>query len=58
VQAGDPVAYAEGLGGLLDDPEEQQAMSSVGPGLIAGEYNWNRESMKLVRLAEDLIGAP
>ena len=58
VAAGDPVAYARALAGLLDDPERQASMSARGPVLAREEYNWQRESGKLVDLYQSLVGPP
>ncbi len=58
VAAGDPVAYARALAALLDDPERQASMSARGPVLVREEYNWQRESRKLVDLYQSLIGPP
>jgi glycosyltransferase involved in cell wall biosynthesis len=58
VPAGDPGAYARALAGLLDDPERQAAMRARGPVLAREEYNWQRESLKLVDLYRSLVGAP
>jgi glycosyltransferase involved in cell wall biosynthesis len=58
VPAGDPAAYARALAGLLRDPERQASMSRRGPILAREEYNWQRESGKLVALYRVLIGPP
>jgi glycosyltransferase involved in cell wall biosynthesis len=58
VPAGDPVAYARALAALLDDPERQASMSARGPVLAREEYNWQRESGKLVELYRSLVGPP
>jgi glycosyltransferase involved in cell wall biosynthesis len=58
VPAGDPVAYARALAALLDDPERQAAMRARGPVLAREEYNWQRESAKLVDLYRSLVGPP
>lgn len=58
VEAGDPAAYAGALAALLDDPERQASMSARGPVLAREEYNWQRESRKLVDLYESLVGPP
>ena len=58
VAAGEPVAYAGALAALLDDPERQASMSARGPVLAREEYNWQRESRKLVDLYRSLVGPP
>jgi glycosyltransferase involved in cell wall biosynthesis len=58
VRAGDTVAYAHALASLLDDPERQASMSARGPVLAREEYNWQRESRKLVGLYQSLVGPP
>jgi glycosyltransferase involved in cell wall biosynthesis len=58
VPAGDPVAYARALAALLNDPERQASMSARGPVLAREEYNWQRESGKLVELYRSLVGPP
>jgi len=58
VPAGDPEAYAEAIAALLRDPERQQEMSRRGPALARDEYNWQRESAKLIALYEEVLGPP
>lgn len=50
VSAGDAAAYAQAIAGLLADPQRQSEMSRRGPALVRDEYNWDRESQKLVEL--------
>ncbi len=50
VSAGDATAYAQAIADLLADPELQSEMSRRGPALVRDEFNWERESQKLVDL--------
>lgn len=54
--AGDTGAFAEGLGGLLDDPDRQREMSDLGPRLVLERYNWEQESRRLTDLYDELLG--
>lgn len=56
VAAGDPSAFAAGLSDLMDDPGRQAEMSVVGPELVRSEFNWERESQRLIDLYEELLG--
>jgi glycosyltransferase involved in cell wall biosynthesis len=58
VSAGDAPAYADALAALLADPGRQAEMSRRGPVLAREEYNWQRESGKLVDLYRAVIGPP
>jgi glycosyltransferase involved in cell wall biosynthesis len=40
--AGDPVALAEALGRVLDDPDQASAMGRRGRVLVEAEYSWSR----------------
>jgi glycosyltransferase involved in cell wall biosynthesis len=56
--AGEPAGLADALSSLLDDPNRQREMSARGPELVRTDYNWERESQKLVELYRELIGDP
>jgi glycosyltransferase involved in cell wall biosynthesis len=58
VPAGDVQAYADAIAALLADPGRQEEMSRRGPVLARTEYNWARESAKLVGLYRGLVGPP
>jgi glycosyltransferase involved in cell wall biosynthesis len=58
VPAGDAQAYADAIAALLADPRRQEEMSRRGPVLATTEYNWARESGKLVDLYRELVGPP
>ncbi|HKG63478.1 MAG TPA: glycosyltransferase [Solirubrobacteraceae bacterium] len=58
VPAGDVQAYADAIAALLADPGRQEEMSRRGPVLAGTEYNWARESGKLVALYRGLVGPP
>ena len=58
VPAGDVPAYADAIAALLADPRRQEEMSRRGPVLARTEYNWARESGKLVDLYRGLVGPP
>jgi len=58
VPAGDVQAYADAIAALLADPGRQEEMSRRGPVLARTEYNWARESGKLVGLYRGLVGPP
>ena len=58
VPAGDVPAYADAIAALLADPRRQEEMSRRGPVLARTEYNWSRESGKLVDLYRGLVGPP
>jgi glycosyltransferase involved in cell wall biosynthesis len=57
-RAGDPVAYAVALSDLLGDASLRERMSERGRRLARDQFSWERESQKLVRLFEELIGPP
>lgn len=52
----EPSAYAATLARLLDDPELQTRMTTVGPDRVRARYTWERESQKLVDLYREFIG--
>jgi glycosyltransferase involved in cell wall biosynthesis len=58
VPAGDVPAYADAIAALLADPARQEEMSRRGPVLARTEYNWARESGKLIDLYRGLVGPP
>ena len=58
VPAGDAAGYARAIVELLEDPARQEEMSRRGPIVARDEYNWQRESGKLVDLYRQLIGPP
>jgi glycosyltransferase involved in cell wall biosynthesis len=58
VPAGDVQAYADAIAALLANPGLQEEMSRRGPVLARTEYNWARESGKLIDLYRGLVGPP
>ncbi|MGZ8375715.1 MAG: glycosyltransferase family 4 protein [Gemmatirosa sp.] len=54
----DPRALARAIRELVDDPERAEAMGRRGRALVEDEYNWERESAKLLALYERLAGPP
>jgi len=54
----DPASYAAALAGLLEDPARQREMTERGPALVRESFSWEREAEGLVRLYDDLLGAP
>ena len=54
----DPQAIARAIRELVDDPASAEAMGRRGRALVEDEYNWERESAKLLALYERLAGRP
>ena len=48
-------AYAQGIIQLLKDPSLRKQMGAEGHRLVVQEYNWEKESKKLVNLYEELL---
>lgn len=52
--AGDPVALADAVASLLDDPSEAAACGRRGRAAVEHEYNWARDADRLLDVYEDL----
>ncbi|MBN1890296.1 MAG: glycosyltransferase [Thermoflexales bacterium] len=55
VGADDPGAFAEAIVHLLDDPNLCRRMGAEGRARIEREYHWEKESLKLIELYEELL---
>ena len=51
----DPKAIAGAIQWLLDNPHEAEAMGRRGRQAVATEYNWDRETRKLVALYNRML---
>jgi glycosyltransferase involved in cell wall biosynthesis len=49
-----PQAFAQAIDTLLDNPEEARRMGEAGYAAVLSEYNWEKESQKLLDLYESL----
>lgn len=56
VPEGDPTAYADAIGALLDDPAERSRMGEVGARRIADELGWKHQAATYVRVYDELLG--
>ena len=57
VPPGDHSAYADAIIKLLDDPDLCRKMGAEGRRRVEQEYNWEKESQKLLDLYTELLGA-
>jgi glycosyltransferase involved in cell wall biosynthesis len=52
----DPQDIARGIRGLLDNPEEAEAMGQRGRKAVLERYNWNREAPRLLACYRRVLG--
>ena len=57
VKPDDPNAYADAIIRLLDNPSLCRLMGAEGRSRVEREYNWEKESRKLLVLYEELLGS-
>lgn len=55
VKPDDPAAYAAAIATLLDNPELRERMGAEGRRRVEREYNWERESRKILDLYAELL---
>ena len=56
VPPGDPLAIADAVAWLLDNPKEAAAMGERGRRAVADELNWKGQAEKLIGLYRELLG--